>query len=268
MRALYAKGVQGLEKELILLKIQMMKRIYLVLFILVFNFHLNAQITISGHSHNDYAQKYPFKTAFNTKMGSIEADVHFLNGNLYVAHDKEHIKQSRTLEKLYLKPLEEAIKTGKAYPLVLLIDIKSQADSTLDAVVKQIAQHSAFFNGDSPVKFVISGNRPKPERWIYYPFFIQFDGRPTETYTDEQWQRIGMVSDNFEKYVTTKGQKDIDSITADKLKSVIENTHKQGKKMRFWATPDTKNVWKTLAEMGVDFINTDSPKALSKFLDN
>jgi alkaline phosphatase len=100
--------------------------------------------SINGHSHNDYAQKHPFKTAFEAHMASIEADVFLINNNLYVAHEAKEINLNYTLESLYLKPIIEAIQAGTVYPMVLLIDIKSQADSTLDVVVQQIARYPLF----------------------------------------------------------------------------------------------------------------------------
>jgi alkaline phosphatase len=222
--------------------------------------------TISGHSHNDYEQKQPLKTAFQAHMGSIEADVFLVNNQLYVAHEAKAIKPTATLDNLYLKPLAELIQTGKIYPLTLLIDIKSQADSTLQEVVQHIARYAVFSHENCPVKFVISGNRPHPEQWASYPNFIQFDGRPNENYTPEQWQHIGMVSESVGKYLNEKGQKTISQEVYDKMKSVVDVLHGQGKKVRFWATPDKKKVWTALAKMGVDFINTDSPKALRGFL--
>jgi alkaline phosphatase len=224
------------------------------------------QQNISGHSHNDYAQKRPFKTAFEAKMGSIEADVFLVNNRLYVAHEEKDIKAAYTLEDLYLKAIHDVVSRGNAYPFILLIDIKSQADSTLDAVVKELAQYPILLKEDCPVKFVISGNRPKAIQWQSYPSYIQFDGRPTESYSHEQWQRVGMVSQSFDKFVSKKGQKDIDLATMTRLKGVIDSIHAQGKRVRFWATADKKKVWQALAKLQVDFINTDKPKALRRFL--
>lgn len=243
-----------------------MKSAFTFLFVIFTFLNLWSQNQISGHSHNDYEQKYPFKTAFEAKMGSIEADVYLVNDNLYVSHEAKDINPSKSLEKLYLQPLAKLVRKKKAYPLILLIDIKSHADSTLDAVVKQISKYRLFLKEKSLIRFVISGNRPNPEKWATYPKFIQFDGRPNENYTPEQWAHIGMVSQSFGSYIKL-GQKDINQETFDKMKAVVDAIHAQNKKVRFWATPDTEGVWKTLTKMGVDFINTDSPKALREFLE-
>lgn len=243
-----------------------MKFLILFLTCLLLLANLLAQKPINGHSHNDYVQKHPLKTAFEARMGSIEADVFLVNNNLYVAHEAKEINPTFTLVDLYLKPLTELVETGKAYPLIILIDIKTQADSTLEEVVQQIARYPIVLDENCPVKFVISGNRPNPTKWASYPPFIQFDGRPNEIYTPQQWQRVGMVSDSFSKFISKKGQKTINQEVFNKMKAVADTLHAQGKKVRFWATPDTQKVWKALAKMGVDFINTDSPQALRRFL--
>jgi alkaline phosphatase len=200
-------------------------------------------------------------------MGAIEADVYWVNNNLFVAHDAKDINPSKSLDKLYLKPLSKWVRKKKVYPLVLMIDIKSQADSTLEGIVKHISKYSLFLKEKSPIQFIISGNRPPPEKWSSYPHFIQFDGRPSENYTSEQWAYIGMVSESFGKYAKL-GQKDIPQETYDKMKMVVDAVHAQKKKIRFWATPDTEGVWKLLMEMKVDFINTDSPTDLRTFLES
>ena len=227
--------------------------------------NLVAQNTILGHSHNDYAQQYPLKTAFDARMGSIEADVYLVNNNLFVAHDAKDIHPSKSLDKLYLKPLAKNVRKKKAYPLILLIDIKSQSDSTLTAIIEHISSYSSFLEAHCPIQFVISGNRPHPEKWSSYPTFIQFDGRPDENYTPKQWTRVGMVSESFGKYVRF-GQKNMSQEVFERMKMVVDRIHTQNKKVRFWATPDTPDIWQTLMNLKVDFINTDSPAALRLFL--
>jgi hypothetical protein len=56
--------------------------------------------------------------------------------------------------------------------------------------------------------------------------------------------------------------------TCERLKKIVDFVHSKGKKMRFWLTPDNPNAWKTLSDLGVDFINTDTPKALKAFLND
>ncbi|MNC99749.1 hypothetical protein D3C83_181410 [compost metagenome] len=54
----------------------------------------------------------------------------------------------------------------------------------------------------------------------------------------------------------------------NKLENFVQRTHEQGRKLRFWATPDTPEVWRALQRANVDFINTDDLAGLQKFLNN
>ncbi len=219
----------------------------------------------NGHSHNDYEQKRPFKTAFEAGMGSIEADVYFVKNDLFVAHAASQIQPNRTLDSLYLQPLVEAIRNQKMYALSILIDIKSDAETTLQEVVAQIGRYPTAFNDSSLVTFVISGHRPPPEKWENYPKYILFDGRPNEVYTDAQWQHVGMVSDGFNNYTSLAHTTIDDPSVFSKMKNMVKKAHEKGKKVRFWATTDNKKVWATLKVLGVDFINTDMPNELAFF---
>jgi len=50
------------------------------------------------------------------------------------------------------------------------------------------------------------------------------------------------------------------------ISSVIAQAHQMNKPFRFWGVPDSKTAWKVMKEMGVDFINTDSPLESSIYL--
>ena len=46
----------------------------------------------------------------------------------------------------------------------------------------------------------------------------------------------------------------------------MKKAHLEGRRIRFWATPEKKSVWTELVDSGVDLINTDDLKGLSKFI--
>lgn len=71
------------------------------------NAQVNGYSQANAHSHNDYEQKNPFHEAYNEQFGSIEADVHLVDGKLLVGHDNKDLGPSRTLENLYLIPLSQ-----------------------------------------------------------------------------------------------------------------------------------------------------------------
>src|SRR5438876_12079434 len=72
---------------------------------------------IHAHAHNDYEHPRPLFDALDCGFCSIEADVYLIDGQLVVAHDVDKAVSSRTLEKLYLKPLRDRVQHhgGRVY---------------------------------------------------------------------------------------------------------------------------------------------------------
>ena len=213
------------------------------------------------HSHNDYQQNIPFWKAFGAEVQSIEVDVFLRDGKLLVAHELNEANQDRTLERLYLEPLKEVIELGllKNRSLQLLIDVKSDATTTLNAIVSTLKEYPLIIDNDK-VSIVISGNRPAQSNYVNYPEFIFFDYQSLEPVGDvEVLKKIAMVSLSFTNFSEWNGK---GRLTADDYKivtEVIDKAHALDKPFRFWATPDSKSAWKAFADMGVDFINTDMP---------
>ena len=104
--------------------------------------------TANAHSHNDYEQRVPLITAYNEMFGSIEVDIFWVNGELLVAHKKEELVAHRTLEDLYLKPLQAYVEKNKGYiyadtlrRLQFMIDLKTNGDTTLGTLVDLLKKY-------------------------------------------------------------------------------------------------------------------------------
>ncbi|KAK2728466.1 hypothetical protein CKAH01_10938 [Colletotrichum kahawae] len=111
------------------------------------------------HSHNDYWRPVPLFSALSVGCVGIEADVWLRDGNLLVGHDEASLSLNRTLESLYLDPLQK-ILNGRNHEvteknnanltrrgvfslqddaqLILLIDVKSDAKETWPVVLRQL----------------------------------------------------------------------------------------------------------------------------------
>lgn len=238
---------------------------------------LFAQSRIYIHSHNDYCQCVPFYQAYSQQVYSIEADIYTNSDEtgLLVAHDRDELPTALTIDELYINPIVTQFKRnqGKAWAnndhtLQLMIDLKTAEHPTLDILVKKLQQYPEVFDpsaNPNAVKVLITGNTPKPEDFKNYPSFIFFDGRPQYDYTPEQLERIGLVSDSFDKYSQWNGKGAIIAPEKEKLNQVINKVHNWGKPIRFWGTPDGVTAWNTFHEMGIDIINTDKPELCSDF---
>lgn len=254
-----------------------MKKIIIYFFLAsVLILHVNAQERIysvaNAHSHNDYEQAIPFWLAYNAGFGSIEADIFLENGELYVAHDKNELRKHRTLEQFYLQPLIQFMQENNGFPykdstrsLQLLIDVKTEALSTLENLIEKLRSHPELIRKNF-LKWIITGNRPPPDKFQNYPPFIMFDGDIQKSYSSNELSKISMMSASFKNFSKWTGTDTLRSQEFDNLKQLVEKVHQLHKAIRFWETPDTKIAWHTLMQLGVDFINTDQINALADYL--
>ena len=110
-----------------------------------------------AHAHNDYEHARPLFDALERGFCSIEADVYLIEGKLLVAHDRKDVKPERTLASLYLEPLQQRVRQngGRVFRdgpgLILLVDIKSEAEPTYAALHTELAKYSEMltrFSGE------------------------------------------------------------------------------------------------------------------------
>lgn len=238
-------------------------KILIVLFIAFIGLknNLRAQKNTIIHSHNDYKQSVPFWNAFANGATSFEADIFLKDNQLFVAHDLKDIRAPRTLENLYLKPLENVLKPEyqQDKKLILLIDIKSEAIATLNQLAKVLKKHPTIINAKN-LQIIISGNRPKAKDYLNYPDFIFFDYQELETpLATEIWKKVGMVSLNFKRFSVWNGKGRLTHDDEKRIAEVLKKAKSTKKPFRFWASPDSKRAWRVLSEMDVDIINTDHP---------
>jgi alkaline phosphatase len=233
----------------------------------------SAYTTANLHAHNDYEKSNPFWNAYNNRFGSIEVDIFLVDSMLLVAHEVKQLTKDRTLQGMYLEPIETLLKKHKGFPSTdtgykfqLMIDVKSEAVATLNALIKLLQELPGIINSKS-VSIVISGNRPPIDQFTGYPEYILFDGLPKLSYTN-QLRRIPMFSDNFKLHSKWNGEGSIPEEDKQRLQSVIKHIHSIGKKIRFWNAPDNPAAWKELMSLGVDYINTDRVKEAAEFVEN
>ena len=92
------------------------------------------------------------------------------------------------------------------------------------------------------------------------------DGRPEDLTAFHPASRMPVISENFNKVCRWNGQGQMPEAEFLKVKTLADQTHAQGKKLRLWAIPDQPNAWATLLQAGVDLINTDRLADLGVFL--
>lgn len=233
----------------------------------------------NAHAHNDYLHKRPLLDALDQGFCSVEADIFHVDGKLLVAHDPLQVRLGRTLQALYLDPLRARAKAngGRIHrdgpPLTLLIDIKTDGETTYAALAKVLAEYADILSSvedgkltERAVSVIISGNRPEANIAASSPRYCSIDGRFSDLASDKSVHLLPLISDNWTKHFTWKGEGKFPTAERAKLREIVEQAHKSGRRVRFWGTPEKVELWKELRAAGVDLINTDDLEGLNKFL--
>jgi len=224
------------------------------------------------HAHNDYQKKLPLTNALRNKAFSIEADIYLSGGRLLVAHDKNELATATTLDSLYLQPIIELFRLHKGtisadsnYTPTLMIDIKDNGEATIAALIKLLSPHGAVFDrsiNTKAMQVVLSGDRGASAKWISYPSYIFFDGRPYEEYNNATLQRVAFISDSWLQYIFPPAD------NYERLKRITEKVHTLGKHIRLWGSPDNPASWQLQKELHMDIINTDKVEECYTYLNN
>ena len=233
----------------------------------------------NAHAHNDYLHKRPLLDALDHGFTSIEADVFPVEGQLLVAHTFLELSKEKTLEGLYLKPLRDIAKRnggsvyGNGKPIILLVDIKTkgvEAYAILDTLLKSyddiISSHLDGQLREKAVTIIVSGDRPKTEIINSNPRYAAVDGRPGDLESAPPASLVPLISDNWGNHFKYRGKGEMPAAEREKLATIVKKCHAQGRRLRFWATPENSTLWTELQNAGVDLIGTDDLEALQKHL--
>ncbi len=230
------------------------------------------------HSHNDFDRRRPLVDALSLGFASVEVDVALRDGVFYVTHDSSSIRTDRTFTGMYLDPLQAlvrarggAIYPSPAPPLQLLIDVKSDAGVAYRALDDLLARYPEVFTRwtrgqvtRGPVSAVLSGRRAHdllrddPDR------FVALDGRIWEDRSGVSVDIMPLVSINWDDTMGPGGRWD----TSERMTNAaryVGVVHAEGRRVRFWGTPDQAGLWSALLSIGVDYLGADDIRRLARF---
>ncbi|MCC6461086.1 MAG: phosphatidylinositol-specific phospholipase C/glycerophosphodiester phosphodiesterase family protein [Saprospiraceae bacterium] len=225
-----------------------------------------------AHAHNDYRHEKPLWEAISRGFSSVEADVHLVNGELYLGHWIPRISDQTTLRALYLQPLSALMsrQNGKVYPnfegiFYLMIDIKTNAEATYRVLRDQVLQYPVLQNNPH-FRLFISGNRAFDLIQQDPAGVAAVDGRLSDLPRHVNSTFMPVISDNFRHHFDWRGEGRMPAEEREYLQRLVLSAHRQGKKLRFWNIPDQPNAWEVLLNAGLDFISTDHLQGLEQFL--
>jgi hypothetical protein len=209
----------------------------------------------------------------------VEADVFLVKGSLLVGHTQLDLRTERTLEKLYLDPLRKRIHAngGRVYkdgpPIWLLVDVKTEGNSTYQALDKVLARYGDMLSvvkdgrfEEKAVTVVVSGNRAQATMKAQQVRYAGIDGRFADLDSSEPAHLMPWLSDRWSAHFRWRGQGKMPDEEQAKLKELVRKAHQHHRLVRFWDTPEKTAVWQELRAAGVDLINTDKLDELQQFL--
>jgi hypothetical protein len=204
-----------------------------------------------AHAHNDYEHARPLLDALDHGFCSVEADIWLTPHGLLVGHDRKDLKPDRTLQSLYLDPLRQRVEAngGRVYhdgpPFYLLIDVKTGADETYAALHKVLAEYPDLLTTTTggqteqkAVTAILSGNRAMDAVAKQAVRYIAIDGRPENLQSNEPSHLVPWISANWNLLFSWKGEGPIPTADKTKLTDLVKQAHAQGRRVRFWATPE------------------------------
>lgn len=230
-----------------------------------------------AHAHNDYEHERPLLDALSHGFCSVEADVFAIDGQLLVAHNRIDVREDRTLRSLYLEPLRERIRKGNGYvydansQVTLLIDFKSDGRETYRLLRKELEEYKELFvapkqDAIAPVQVVISGNRPFQDIQTDEGRLCGLDGRLSDLDSELSAEIMPLISDNWRSHFQYRGEGPMPDSERKRLQEIVSKAHESGRRVRFWATPESESLWVELLQAKVDHINTDRLADLKRFL--
>lgn len=234
----------------------------------------------NAFAHNDYWHKRPLYDALDNGYTHIEADIYLRHGKLIVAHLLPVLKRHKTLELLYLDPLAACIHGSNeqaprvVYPLMLMIDIKSNANKTYEVLSASLEKYKDILSGyedgvfvQRQITIVITGHKP---------FDIIKNQQNRLAFIDEDLMKVQQdtlatniyrtASCKYSRIVNWNGSGTFPVLQKQRLRNYVGMAHRYGKKVRLWASPENPAVWNELLDCGVDLINTDKLPELKNFL--
>ncbi len=199
---------------------------------------------------------------------------------------------------MYLDPIVRMIKENdtlfkysEEHPLILMIDIKTNRDSTYKYLKLVLSKYEKYitrycYKNDSivqaPLKICLSGKAPDlaiiKEDWQMVKIDVGFGPANELCHDYLYWSPsvypadilfiIERRSDPYFKLLKYRGMGDPDQRDVQTLKIYAESTHSRNKQLRFYAAPENKKVWRYLLDAGVDWINVDKLKKFAGFYKN
>jgi hypothetical protein len=116
------------------------------------------------------------------------------------------------------------------------------------------------------VTIVLSGHKPYDDVKAAKNRLVFIDEDLRKVARDTVANVARMASCKYSKLLKWRSIGNISVGERQRLMNYVHMAHKNGDKVRLWASPENKIVWNEILSCGVDLINTDKLTTLKDFL--
>jgi hypothetical protein len=119
-----------------------------------------------------------------------------------------------------------------------------------------------------PVTIILTGDAAAKTAYVQ-TYRTRYACRDSNRYevddpaADNAWAWYAL---KWSAYIEWNGKGTIPEEQAKRLRQLVESIHAKGRRVRFYATPETEAYWSTARGLGIDLINTDRLRELHDFL--
>lgn len=226
-----------------------------------------------GHSHNDYWRPRPLTDALQRGFKSVEADVFLVNGALLVGHDTRELQAGKTLESLYLAPLQQLTRQHKKLyrdksRLYLYIDFKSDGAATYAQLVPLLKKYESLLvrpgrkRKGGQVQVILTGGYPADLVKADKNRLVFLDGKVPDLAQGLDANLYPVVSGNWTSLFKWQGQGPMPAEEVRRLEAWHQQALKNGQQIRFWNVSEkneeqVKAIWRTLLPYKAMLIGAD-----------
>jgi hypothetical protein len=211
-----------------------------------------------GHSHNDYWRPRPLFDALALGFKSVEADIFLVDTTLLVGHEPAALRPGRTLESLYLEPLQKLGEGCYAEPaeLWLFIDFKTAGPATYARLRRVLARYEPLLSSPGHarpggVRVMLTGGYSRAEVLADSARLVYLDGQLPTDLRPELAATIPTVNADWHAHFQWNGRGPLPTLEAARLRQWNALATRTGQRIRFWnltaATPAQRHaVWRVL----------------------
>jgi len=218
---------------------------------------------LPAYSHNDYLAPRPLAEALGAGYRGVEVDLYRDGNRLLVGHDRRTLRPKRTLEELYLRPLEMRLSRcdfvlAPNTTFFLNLELKERDPEALRLLVNHLESYSTTLFGRGQVRAVLVGWWPTlqvvGQPWpAYLGVQLPFEGKPEETIA-RAGPPISLLSVDYSKSLRWNGRGSVPRRAQNALAEAVRLGRAIGVPVRVHQARVNPRVFTWLLETGVDLI--------------